>query len=72
MVGLINNDLNMVALTFLFLVLSAIEFGIGLILLLLQNLLFRTINLNENDINVTKFDVRFKSLLFINNIRFKL
>lgn len=68
--GFISNDINVLALTFFFLVLSAIEFGIGLILLLLQNLLFRSISTFENDTNNSKFNIRLKSVLFINKIRF--
>jgi len=68
-IGTISNNLNMLSLTFFFLVFSAIEFGIGLILLLLQNIITRSINLNENDINFIKFSNKFKNKLYLNKIK---
>ena len=67
-IGLIYDNLNILSLTFFFLVLSAVEFGIGLILLLLQNTINRSINLNDNDLSFNKFANRFKTRLFINKI----
>lgn len=71
-VGLIYDNLNIVALTFFFLVFSAIEFGIGLVLLLFQNILSRSINLNDSDKNFLKFSNRFKNKLYVNKINWKL
>jgi hypothetical protein len=72
LIGLIYDNLNMLSLTFFFLVFSAIEFGIGLVLLLFQNIITRSINLNDYDNNFLKFSNRFKSKLYINKIKWKL
>jgi hypothetical protein len=52
-------------------VFSAIEFGVGLVVLLLQNIFLRTLNLNENDINFSKFLTRLKQKLYLNKISWK-
>lgn len=70
--GFLFDNLNVLSLTFFFLVLSAVEFGIGLVLLLLQNLLTRTLSLSENDTNFFKFSNKFTSRLFLNKINWKL
>ena len=70
--GLIYDNLNITSLTFFLLLFSAVELGIGLILLLLQNLINRTINLTLNDLNLTKFITRFFSKIYINKINFKI
>ncbi len=62
------DNLNILSLTFFFLVFSAIEFGIGIILLLLQNIFLRTLNLVENDLNYAKFSNRTKQILYNNKI----
>lgn len=66
--GFIYNNLNLLSLTFFSLVFSAIEFGIGLILLLFQNIITRSINLNDYDSNFLKFATRFKNKLYVNKI----
>lgn len=71
-VGLVYDNLNILSLTFFFLVLSAIEFGVGLVLLLLQNILTRTTSLNEADLNFTKLSIRFKTKLYANKINWKI
>jgi len=70
LIGLIFDNLNMLSLTFFFLVLSAVEFGLGLIIILIQNIFNRTINLNNLNINNIKFLLRYNSKLNINNIKF--
>ena len=70
-VGLTYDNLNLLSLTFFFLVLSAVEFGVGLVLMLLQNVLTRSINLMDNDANFLKFLTRFKTNLFNNRINWK-
>lgn len=71
--GFFFDNINLLSLTFFFLVLSAIEFGIGLILILLQNILTRNINLScNNDQNFLKFLFRFKTKLFLNKINWKI
>lgn len=67
-IGLIYDNLNLLSLTFFFLVFSAIEFGLGLVLLLFQNILNRSINLNDNDTNFLKFTNRLKNRLNTNKI----
>ena len=69
-VGLFYDNLNILSLTFFFLVFSAIEFGIGLVLLLFQNIVNRSINLNEGDSNFIKFSYRFRTNLLINKNNF--
>lgn len=71
LIGFLFDNLNMLSLTFFFLIFSAIELGIGLILLLIQNVISRSINLNDNDSNFLKFSNRFKLKLFNNKIKWK-
>ena len=71
-VGFIYDNLNILSLTFFFLVFSAIEFGIGLILLLFQNIITRSINLNDYDLNFLKFTNRFKTKISINKVKWKI
>ena len=70
--GILYDNLNILSLTFFFLVFSAIEFGIGLVLLLFQNIINRSINLHDNDLNFLKFNNRFKTKLFSNKIKWKI
>ena len=71
-IGFLYDNLNILSLTFFFLVFSAIEFGVGLILLLFQNIINRSINLNDQDLNFFKFINRFKSKTYINKINWKI
>lgn len=59
----------MLSLTFFFLVFSAVEFGIGLIILLIQNIISRTISLVDNDTKNSKFLNRFKTKINVNKIK---
>ena len=70
-VGLVYDNLNILSLTFFFLIFSAIEFGIGLVLLLLQHILLRTLNLNDSETNLFKFVNRFNRQVNINRIDWK-
>lgn len=70
-IGLVYDNLNILSLTFFFLIFSAIEFGIGLVLLLLQHILLRTLNLNDLETNVFKFVNRFNRQVNINRINWK-
>lgn len=70
-IGIIYDNINVLSLTFFFLVFSAIEFGIGLVLLLFQNIITRSINLNDYDTNFLKFSNRFKNKLYINKLNWK-
>lgn len=61
--GLIYDNLNLLSLTFFFLVLSAVEFGLGLVIMLVQNIFLRSINLTDSSSNSAKMALRFKSKL---------
>ena len=67
----LNDNLNILSLTFFFLIFSAVEFGIGLVLLLLQHILSRTLKLNDSDTNVFKFVNRFNRKINTNRINWK-
>ena len=58
-IGITSDNINFLSLTFFFLVLSAVEFGIGLVLILLQNTLLRSISLSDNGSNFIKNATRF-------------
>ena len=62
-VGLVYDNLNLLSLTFFFLILSAVEFGLGLVIMLVQNLFFRSLHLNDSNQNSIKFATRFRSKL---------
>lgn len=68
-IGLHFDNLNVLSLTFFSLVLSAVEFSFGVILILFQNVITRTISIFENDFNFLKFLNRFKSKFYINKIK---
>lgn len=70
-IGLVYDNLNILSLTFFFLIFSAIEFGIGLVLLLLQHILLRTLTLNDLETNMFKFVNRFNRQVNINRINWK-
>ena len=66
-IGISYDNMNFLSLTFFFLVLSAVEFGVGLILMLLQNILMRSLNLNDSNSSWMKLSTRFsKNLKTIN------
>ena len=70
-VGLVYDNLNFLSLTFFFLIFSAVEFGVGLILLLLQHLLTRSLNLYDSETNIFKFMNRFNRTININRLVWK-
>lgn len=49
--GFLYDSVNLLSLTFFFLVLSAVEFGIGLVIILVQNVFFRSIQLSNTSKN---------------------
>ena len=67
--GLVYDNLNLLSLTFFFLIFSAVEFSVGLIVLLLQHLFLRTLNLNETITNSYKFSNRFTQKFNTNRIQ---
>lgn len=62
-IGYISDNVNLLSLTFFFLVLSAVEFGIGLVIILLQNVFLRSTSLNDSGKNWLKHNTRFVSRL---------
>lgn len=58
-VGFLYDNVNLLSLTFFFLVLSAVEFGIGLVIMLLQNIFFRSLQLHDSSKNWMKHNLRF-------------
>jgi len=67
-VGIAYDNLNVLSLSFFILVFSAVEFGVGLIILLMQFFFTRTLNLNENETNFIKFSNRIFKKNHINRI----
>ena len=58
-VGFLSDNTSLLSLTFFFLVLSAVEFGIGLITILIQNIFLRSTQLNDSSKNWLKHNTRF-------------
>lgn len=56
--GFIYDNINLLSLTFFFLVLSAVEFGMGLVIILIQNIFFRSIQLSNSSKNWIKSNSR--------------
>lgn len=59
LVGWLYNCLNIITLTFFFLILSAIEFGLGLIIVLFKHVFTRSITFYSYPLNSSKFLLRF-------------
>lgn len=68
-IGLLFNNLNIISLTFFFLILSAVEFGVGLILMLVQNILFRSLSISDNSQNTFKFSTRFINKTYLSSAK---
>ena len=58
-IGFVYDNLNIISLTFFFLIFSAVEFSVGLVLLLLQHLLLRTLSLDIGGNTTFKFTRHF-------------
>jgi len=71
LIGFLYNDLNLISLTFFFLIFSAVEFSVGLVLMLLQHLILRTTSLHTYEKNSTKHNYRFLNTLHINRLIWK-
>ena len=71
LIGFLYNDLNLVSLTFFFLIFSAVEFSVGLVLMLLQHLILRTTSLHTYEKNSTKYNYRSLNTLHINRLIWK-
>ena len=61
--GILYDNANFLSLTFFFLVLSAVEFGVGLVIILVQNIFTRSISLNDSPRNNLKHSTRFLNKL---------
>jgi NADH:ubiquinone oxidoreductase subunit K len=71
LIGIMYDNLNILSLSFFVLVFSAVEFAVGLILLVLQHLFTRTLSLNEDDSNFLKFTNRIIKKNNVNRINWK-
>lgn len=72
LIGFSFNNLTLVSLTFFFLIFSAIELGIGLVLSMLQHNIFRTMSLSTMDQNLYKYSNRINRFLNINSLNYKI
>jgi hypothetical protein len=61
--GFVFDNVNLLSLTFFFLIFSAVEFGLGLVIILIQHILLRSLYLNTMSKNTHKFSLRFKKKL---------
>lgn len=71
-VGLVYDNINLLSLTFFFLIFSAIEFGVGLVILLLQHILLRTLGLHTSDVNILKYTNRYNRGINLSRLNFDL
>ena len=58
-IGFIFDNVNILSLTFFFLIFSAAEFALGLVIILLQHILLRSIYINTGSKNTHKLSTRF-------------
>ena len=72
LVGIAYDNLNILSLTFFVLIFSAIELGVGLVLLLLQYILLRTLGLDYQDTNNFKMVVRVAEHANLNRLIWRL
>ena len=68
LIGLSYDNLNILSLTFFFLIFSAVEFGVGLVLMLVQHLLTRSLNLDTAGSVQSKYTVGVSRGLFLNRL----
>jgi NADH:ubiquinone oxidoreductase subunit K len=68
LVGFIFDNVNMLSLTFFFLIFSAAEFALGLVIILVQHVMLRSIYINTLSKNTHKFSLRFKKKLPVKSI----
>lgn len=69
--GFYFDNLNLVSLTFFFLILSAVEFSVGLVLILFQHTLVRTLDFNFDEANTFKYSNTATRLLNLNKVNWK-
>lgn len=68
LIGFIFDNVNMLSLTFFFLIFSAAEFALGLVIILVQHVMLRSIYINTLSKNTHKFSLRFKKKLPVKSI----
>lgn len=68
-VGFYVDNINILSLTFFFLIFSAVEFSLGLIILFFQYILLRSINSDINQQQNNNFNFFKFNKLFINNFK---
>jgi len=71
LIGMTYDNLNILSLTFFFLIFSAVEFGVGLVLMLIQNLLTRSLNLDTAGSVQSKYTTGVTRGLFLNKLNWK-
>lgn len=69
LMGLIYDNLNLLSLTFFFLIFSAVEFGVGLVIMLVQHLLLRTLTLGSNGNTPSKHSTTAAHTLLVNRLQ---
>ena len=67
LIGFTTDNLNIVSLTFFALILSAVEFGVGLVLILFQHTFTRTLDFNIQPLEATKGSYKSSPTLHFNN-----
>ena len=72
LIGFIFDNLNFLSLTFFFLILSAVEFGVGLVLILFQHIMTRTLDFNLDESNLYKYKNDSSQLFYVNQLSWKL
>jgi NADH:ubiquinone oxidoreductase subunit K len=68
LVGFIFDNVNILSLTFFFLIFSAAEFALGLVIILIQHIFSRSIYINTMSKNNHKFSSRFKKKLSVKSL----
>ena len=71
MIGLSYDNLSLLSLTFFFLIFSAVEFGVGLVIMLLQHLITRSLNLDSTGNIPSKFVNKHVREALVGNLNLK-
>ena len=69
--GMIYDNMNLLGLTFFFLILSAVEFSVGLVVILIQHLLTRTLQLDFSGVISTNYTSNPSKSILVNRLRWK-
>lgn len=68
LIGFLFDNVNMLSLTFFFLIFSAAEFALGLVIILIQHVMLRSIYLNTMSKNTHKFSLRFSKKIPVKSV----